>query len=186
MKRAIIVHGWEGNPSVNWFPWLKSELDKIGVEVLVPEMPNSMHPDQNDWVAYLSEVVGVPDEQVFLVGHSLGGITILKYLETLTGKQRVGGVMLAAAFPEAIGLDELKSFFTLAVDYEKVRSVISGDIFAFQSDDDKYVPLRNGELLRDNLRAEVSVIHHGGHLNADAGYQQFPELLTQLKKMMGL
>ena len=28
MKRAFIIHGWDGYPAEGWFPWLKRELEK--------------------------------------------------------------------------------------------------------------------------------------------------------------
>lgn len=28
MAKVVIVHGYTGNPDVNWLPWLKEELQK--------------------------------------------------------------------------------------------------------------------------------------------------------------
>ena len=40
MKTAIIIHGTEGYPEENWFPWLKSELEIIGYQTFVPQFPS--------------------------------------------------------------------------------------------------------------------------------------------------
>ena len=32
MKKVIIVHGWGGNPSGDWFPWLEKKLEEESKE----------------------------------------------------------------------------------------------------------------------------------------------------------
>ena len=48
-KRVFIVHGWDFNPKMNWYPWLKKELERKGFDVMVPEMPNTSEPEINAW-----------------------------------------------------------------------------------------------------------------------------------------
>lgn len=48
MKKAYIIHGWEGRPDSNWFPWLKTELESQGFAVEVPQMPNAAHPKMEE------------------------------------------------------------------------------------------------------------------------------------------
>lgn len=31
MKRAFVIHGWEGTPEGSWWPWLK----KLGAESII-------------------------------------------------------------------------------------------------------------------------------------------------------
>ncbi|MDO8240814.1 MAG: hypothetical protein Q7T51_02465 [Candidatus Moranbacteria bacterium] len=40
-KKVFIIHGWEGKPDSNWFPWMKTELEKENVQVHVSSMLNS-------------------------------------------------------------------------------------------------------------------------------------------------
>src|SRR3989344_2014241 len=105
MNRAIIVHCWEGYPKYCWYPYVKKELEEKGFSVKVPTFPETGHPDTN----------------LFLIGHSVGCITILRYLETFSENERVGGVVLVAGFTDNIGYEELSNFFTTPIDFERIR-----------------------------------------------------------------
>ena len=41
MTKVFLIHGSHGSPEENWFPWLKQELEKAGLEVIVPELLDS-------------------------------------------------------------------------------------------------------------------------------------------------
>ncbi|MDP3057743.1 MAG: alpha/beta hydrolase [bacterium] len=181
-KRVFIIHGWEAVPESNWFPWLKEELEKQNIDVAVPMMPNTYHPIFSEWLAHLKKNIGTPDKNTYLVGHSLGVITILRFLELLPLGQKIGGVVLVAGFPEPIGYDEIKSFFVTPLDYEKIKNSAEKFI-AINSDDDPYVPLRNGEILRDKLGAELIIVPNGNHLNEGAGFTELPVVLESLLKI---
>src|SRR3989344_3953132 len=98
MKRIFIVHGWDGFPENHWFPWLKKELEKLDFKVIVPKMPDSGNPRINAWVPFLEKSVGNVDENTFFIGHSIGCQTIMRYLEGLDDKQRIGGIVFVAGW----------------------------------------------------------------------------------------
>ena len=85
-KRVFLIHGWDGKPTGNWFPYLSLELKANGFEVNAPQMPNAAHPKVSEWISFLKEYVGKPDKDTYFVGHSLGCIAIARYLETLSPK----------------------------------------------------------------------------------------------------
>lgn len=182
-KRVIIIHGFEGSPQGNWFPWLKSELEKIDCEVLIPAMPNAYHPKMSEWIDLIKETVDSPNEDIYFVGHSLGVIAILRYLESLEDGEVVGGVILVAGFSESIGNEELKSFFESPLQYQKIKKSV-GRFVVIHSDNDPAVPFRNAELLCDKFGAELVVIKGGGHMNAKAGYYELPIVLEKLEELM--
>jgi predicted alpha/beta hydrolase family esterase len=66
MKRAYLIHGWEGNPENNWFPWLKSKLEEQGFEVSAPAMPNTETPNRTAW-AKTPRWEGRNDEELAVV-----------------------------------------------------------------------------------------------------------------------
>src|SRR3970282_3052652 len=104
MKRVFIVHGWEADSSSDWFPWLKRELETRGYDVTVPDMPDTNHPNKDTWVQFLAALIVEPDENTYLVEHSIGGNTALRYLESLNGK-KIGGVVLAAPYYGKVTLE---------------------------------------------------------------------------------
>lgn len=186
MKRVFIIHGYTGYPEKNWFPWLKAELDKLGLLVEVPTMPNTNAPKLNKWLQHLRQVVGVPDEETYLIGHSLGCPTILRYLESLEEKQVVGGALLVAGFAEPLPhLPELNSFTEGQWSDEKVKAN-TRKLAIINSDNDEAVPFFNGEHVRDRFNAELITVHNMGHINEKAGITQVPFVLAKLKEIMSL
>jgi predicted alpha/beta hydrolase family esterase len=181
--RVIIIHGWEGSPQRNWFPWLAKELEKSGCEVLAPLMPDADHPRLQEWQECLKKTVGETDERTYFVGHSLGVIAILRYLETLEEGKTVGGVISVAGFSELIGYDELNSFFKIPLEYGKVKRSAKRFV-AIASDNDPHVPKKCGEILRDRLGAELIIIKNGGHLNTEAGCFELPVVLEKINEFI--
>ena len=84
MKRVFLIHGWEGRPDNHWFPYLTLELKANGFDVSAPQMPHAAEPKVAEWLAFLKDYVGKPDEETYFVGHSLGCITIARYLAELS------------------------------------------------------------------------------------------------------
>lgn len=179
MKRVFIIHGWEASPESNWFPWLKEELEKRGIAAFVPAMPNPLFPKCEQWVAHLRDLIGRPDQDTILVGHSLGTIAILRYLETLQEGEKVGAIFLVSGFSEQLGPLVLSSFFTKPLDYAKVKRS-TDRIFAVSSDNDALVPLKYAKILEEKLGAELSVMPGRGHLNDGDGLFQLPIVLGKI------
>src|SRR3989344_2380853 len=96
--RVYIVHKWDGLPSSNWYPWLKKELEQRGFQVIVPAMPDTEQPVIEKWVGYLSFELKNPDESVYLIGHSIGCQTIMRYLENLPKPHKLAGVLFVSGW----------------------------------------------------------------------------------------
>ncbi len=188
MKRVIIVHGWESYPEDCWFPWLKRELEKNGFEVLVPQLPDAANPKIENWVPYLAKIVGEPDENTFLVGHSIGCQTILRYLETLPENVKIGGAVFVAGFFKVI-LDTneeeetAKPWLQTPIDFQKVRTHLSKSVAIF-SDNDPFVPLDNADDFRDKLGSEIIIEKQKGHFSG--GLDKCFELPIALENIIKL
>lgn len=165
MKRAIIIHCWEGYPEYCWYPWVKNELKKLGFQVEVPLMPDTENPQLDKWLPALKKLVGNPDEDLYLIGHSLGCATIMRYLETLDENQKVGGVIFVAGFTENVGYAEIQSFFETPIDLEKVKDKSKNGFVAIQSDNDPHVDLKYADIFKEKLSAKIIIKHNAGHFS---------------------
>ena len=172
MKKVIIVHGWDGYPEEGWFPWLKKKLEAKGFAVAVPQLPDAGSPHIDKWVPALRKSVGVPDEETYFVGHSMGCQTIARYLEPLTRGVKIGGVVFVAGFFKRLTNLEydaevraiVKEWFEAPIDFEKIRSHIAQSVAIF-SDDDPYVPLDSQDDFRDKLDSAIIIEHSKGHFS---------------------
>ena len=135
-------------------------------------MPNPAHPKMAEWVHSLENEA--PDKETILVGHSLGCITILRYLEHTS--VQVAGAVFVAGFSDNLGYSELKSFFSSPIDWEKARQNCRRFV-AINSDDDPFVPLKHGEIFKEKLGAELVVIPGAKHFSADDNCISLPEAL---------
>lgn len=184
-KKVIIVHGWEASPENHWFPWLKSELEKFGCKVSIPSMPNTNHPTMLEWAEHLRHIIGKPNEDTYLVGHSLGSVAILRYLESLAEGEKIGGAVLVAGFLEPIEYAELDSFFATPFDFEKIRGKIR-KIISIHSGNDQVVPIENSQSMKDNLGAEQIIVQNAGHFNEGDGFTEFPIMLQKMRELMNI
>ena len=194
-KRVFIIHGLGALPAGNWFPWTKNELESRDFEVVAAKMPNPNFPKLNQWLEKVSGTVGDVDEETFLIGHSLGSFTILKYLESLPEDTKLGGIILVSGFLNINFLDDkitskvlrliLKDFSKEINDFEKIKRICK-NIIIFHSDNDPLVPFEQGVNLHKELGGKFNVIHNGQHLNAGTGNNEFPELVEELLKISSL
>lgn len=182
MKRAFLIHGWEGYPEEGWRPWLKEKLEANGFQVSVPAMPDTDHPKRDAWLERLTKIVATPDEDCYFVGHSLGCITILRYLETLKENQKIGGVILVAGFTSDLGYEDLSSFFTKPIAWGKIKSHCSKFI-AIHSDNDPYVSLHYGDFFKEKLGAEIIIETNKGHFSGDDGITELPSVFDAVLKL---
>lgn len=178
-----MIHGWQGNPEENWFPWLRAELEKRDVEVIVPALPNSNYPQINEWLDTIKIAVGDLPLQTIFVGHSLGVIAILRFLESLPEEKRIAGAVLVSGFAKSLGYPETENFFTHSVDLAAVKRRL-GEALVINSDNDPYVPLDFGKSMADAIGAEFNVMKEAGHINAAAGFKQCQPVFDEVWKLV--
>jgi methionine--tRNA ligase beta chain len=186
-----MIHGLGNTPNDAWFPWLKSELERRGFAVSAPAMPQPEKPTLETWIPAIAAAVHRPDADTYFVGHSLGVIAILKYLETLPESARIGGVVSIAGFLELPvnnepAEDEMLRLWLLApVQAAKIKKIV-GKIHAIFSPTDRWVRIENKKLFEDQLGA-TTLIEDGrgerGHFSGHDGVTELPTALSLLLEM---
>jgi len=189
MKRVFIIHGWEGFPEEGWFPWLKKELEAKGFMVQVPAMPNTAEPKIETWVPFLQELVGTSDKDTYLVGHSIGCQTILRYLDGLKDDEKIGGTVLVAGWIYKLGslyseeeVKIAKPWLETPINLDNIKNHTESIVAVF-SDDDEFVPLDNTNLFKEKLGAKTILEHGKGHFSQETGIKELPVVLEELLKM---
>ncbi len=187
-KRALIVHGWGGTPQEGWFPWLKNELEKNGFEVTVPAMPETNAPRISNWVPALSDAVGMPDAQTFLIGHSMGCQTIVRYIESLPNGVVVGGAVFVAGFLKKLtGLtaEEKETgdhWMNSKIDLQKVKTHLLNSVAIF-SDNDEFVPLENRDEFENIFGSKIIIEKNKGHFSGSDDVTELPSALDAVLSM---
>ena len=190
-KRVFIIHGWDGHPEEGCFPWLKQELTKKDFAVFTPSMPEPLVPKIDAWVSFLKEQVGEPDENTYLIGHSIGAQTILRYLESLPADAKIGGVVFLAgwvhltdeAFEDEQDRETGKPWLETPINWDLVKSH-SKNFVAIFSDDDEVVPIGDVEIFKEKLDAKIIIEHNKDHFSGSSGIKELPVLLDELLRMM--
>ena len=181
-KCAYLIHGWDGSPDGAWRPWLKKELEKKGWLVEALKMPTPHHPKMTTWVEPLQNTIGKPDKNCYFIGHSLGCITILRYLESLKVNEKIGGVFMVAGFSSNLGYKELENFFKTPINWKKIKTHCS-HFTAIHSDNDYYVSLNYGDLFKQFLNAKLIIKPKMGHFGDNDGITKLPFLLEEILRV---
>jgi predicted alpha/beta hydrolase family esterase len=140
--------------------------------ILRPQMPNSMNAQYAEWEIYFHKVVPFLQEGSTLVGHSLGGNFLLKYLAQNKLPVSIGAIHLVAP---CFGVPETD----FAITGETHRIVdCAHRVFLHHSTDDVVVPYE------DALRCTQAVPEIELVTYVDKGHfidETFPELIELLQ-----
>ncbi|MCF6409480.1 alpha/beta hydrolase [Pseudalkalibacillus salsuginis] len=145
--------------------------DALGDEYNVshPEMPNPENPEYMLWKGQIKKELSTLDGEVILIGHSLGGSVLLKYLSEETCKLPILGLFLIAAPFWGKDEDWQAQEYTLQDDFVSRLPQIS-HIFIYQSRDDEIVPFSHldhyAEILPQVITRELD--DHGHYFNNGA------------------
>lgn len=189
MKRAIIIHGLVSkeeyfdttlpSPSnSHWIPWLQKQLELNGISAEAVEMPDAWMPRYNKWKE-LFESFNV-DEDTILIGHSLGGGFIIRYLSE--NNINVGKVILIAPWidPDNLERDNIGDFFDFDINYKLSDQVKSLSIFVSNDDDEDI--LKSVSIIESSVEnCVVYRFEDMGHFTfEDMKSNEFPELLDNI------
>lgn len=187
MLKAVIIHGTQGSPDGNWFPWLSAELGQRGVQCYVPQFPTPEGQSLENWLKVFAAQAGPLDKESLLIGHSVGAVFALRLLERL--EHAIGAAVLVAGFTGKLNLPEYdalnSSFVESRFDWSRIRQR-ARKFICLSGENDPYVPAEQGREIANNLMVRHVLIAGGGHLNAESGFIAFPRLIEELERIGAL
>lgn len=185
-KQVYIIHGYWASPEHHWFPWLKEMLLEKGVAVDVLSMPTPITPKIDEWTKHLMEHVSVLNKNTYFVAHSLGCISLLKYLEHLNSSEQIGGFVLVSGFTKKVpNYQFLNEFTQHQLDYKLIIEMVENRA-VIASKDDPIVPFPLSQKLAEEIQADFHQTDGCGHFLANDGFTTFPLAYNILVKMMNL
>lgn len=180
----FIIHGSFSSPFSNWIPWLRKEIENGGVEnVYTPDLPSGVgYQNFDNWNELMKVYVkaGLINENTIIFGHSIAPAFIAKFL--ITNKIKVKRLIFVCGFNNYLGINEEYDNVNKTMYLDNLEDVKNycDDIICYYSKNDPYVKYEVEKIFADTIATKQVVIDDGGHLNAESGYTEFPDLLKYI------
>lgn len=178
MKSAFIIHGAYANPDINWYPWLKTELEKLGYTVFTPKFPTPEHQSLQAWMEVFAPYRKNLSPESIIIGHSVGCAFALHLIEEVA--VQVNGTFLVAPFIHELPHEGFNlvnaTFITTPFNWKSIHESM-GRVKVLASDNDPYVPIETSKEVADLLGIKVQTVSGRGHFDAASDTYQLPELV---------
>ena len=183
MTNYILIHGSFGSPFVNWFPYLRKELESQEKIVYTPDFPTGVgYQTYENWEKLLKCYVdfGLLNENTIIFAHSIAPIFVCKFL--VENKITVKRLVFVCGFNNYLGIDEEYDAVNESMYFNNLKDIkkYCKDIICFYTKNDPYVKYEKEKEFADNNTDKQIIIEDGGHLNTDSGYKEFNELLKYI------
>jgi predicted alpha/beta hydrolase family esterase len=198
MKQVVVIHGGNAFPSneeylaylrtrevdaesfkagKDWKTGLQEALG-AGFEVFQPRMPGAQNAHYLEWKIWFERMFPFLKDGIILVGHSLGGVFLAKYLSENRMPVKIRAALLVAAPFDADGARPLTEF-VLPNSLEQFESQ-AGSIMLYASKDDEVVAFKESNKYSLALPgAHVRVFEGRGHFNQP----DFPEIVADIRSL---
>ncbi|GHP13108.1 hypothetical protein YK48G_05330 [Lentilactobacillus fungorum] len=179
---VYMFHGYTSYAEDHWFPWLEKQVEshlKIPFKKL--NFPDANHPVATVWDQYCQNHI-VEEDGITLVGHSLGCIQVLRYLEQ-TEIHHVN-LLLVSGFDEPIWtLPELDSFVNQPVNYQIIHAKVR-KATVISALNDPSVPYPYTLTMARHLHAKFVLMPTGHHFTDSSDDQQLPVAFEELRLLL--
>jgi predicted alpha/beta hydrolase family esterase len=161
-----------------WQNFLQEEL-KENFEVFTPRMPDRENAHYQEWKIWFEKMFPFINDNVVLVGYSLGGIFLAKYLSENMFPKKIKGIILVATPFSDKSLEESLGDFSIGVSLENFSNQVD-EIYLIFSKDDPVVTFSHLKKYKNRLpNAEALIFENKGHF-----YQEsFPEIVELIKSL---
>ncbi|MBI2661865.1 alpha/beta hydrolase [Candidatus Woesearchaeota archaeon] len=149
-------------------------------EIIRPRMPLSDNAEYKDWKIHFERYFPHLRDNIILIGSSLGGIFLAKYLsENKFPKKILSAYLICPPFDNSLQGEDLVGGFKLKLDLSLIEKN-SKNLYLMFSKDDDVVPVAHAEKYRQKLKNAKIIIYKSknGHFKVS----EFPEIVEMIKK----
>lgn len=164
--------------------WSGDYLDKnLGkkFEIIKPRMPLRENARYKDWEIHFKRHIQYLKNNLILIGVSLGGIFLAKYLsEHKFPKKILSTYLICPPFDNTLSKDDLVGGFKLKSNLSLLEKN-SKNLYLMFSKDDKTVPISHAKKYEKKLKNAKIIIYKNkkGHFRVP----KFPEIIRMIKKI---
>jgi predicted alpha/beta hydrolase family esterase len=162
---------------IDWRDSLRNNLGDL-FEIIQPKMPNGNNAQYIEWKIWFEKIIPLLDKEVILIGHSLGGAFLSKYLsENKISNKIIATYLVAAPFVDLNSkwLIDFRLPKSLALFFQQ-----SNKIYLIHSKDDPTVPFADLKRYKESLPNTVTQIFSDrGHF----GQETFPEIVKLINAL---
>ena len=158
--------------------YLKKNLGK-SFEIIKPRMPLADNAKYEEWEIHFKRYFPFLKNNLILIGWSLGGIFLAKYLsEHKFPKKILATYLIAPPFDNSLSGEDLAGGFKLKSNLSLLEKN-SKKLYLMFSEDDNVVPISHAEKYRKKLKqAEIIIFKSkNGHFQTST----FPEIVKMIK-----
>ena len=161
-----------------WEADLEEKLERK-FEIIRPRMPKQDDAKYKDWKIAFERYLPLLRKNFILIGSSLGGIFLAKYLsEHKLSKKALSVYLVCAPFDNSLPTEDLVGGFKLQTDLSLIEKNCKNLHLLFSKDDD-IVPAAHAEKYREKLKKAHIVVYKSkkGHFRVST----FPEIIKMIK-----
>ena len=176
IKQALVLQGWYQKTESNWYPWLKTKLEKRGYRVHLPDLP-TMHtdlPDMDKQLRYIKDLKTM-NKDTLVFGHSLSCLLAMRLAEE-TPYQKM---FLVAGWDSNDLTIEHRLFWANPIDHTAIKRHVK-EIYCISSDNDPYTTAFTAEEMSKRIGGKFILVPGTGHFTAKDGVTTMPIILPYL------
>ena len=164
--------------------WAVEFLDKkLGkaYDIIRPRMPRSEDAKYKEWKIHFERFIPLLKNDDTLIGNSLGGIFLAKYLSENKFPKKIRGVFLVCPpFDNTLSSEDLVGGFKLKSDLSLLQKNTK-NLYLMFSEDDEVVPLAHPDKYRRKL-PKANIITYKSK-NGHFQISEFPEIIKLIKEL---